>query len=191
MVRHSGRYRVEGGGFGATSRLVDSSRNRSLIPSSAGTPSLCREEMNRADRFASGGGERRFQNVGFALTILQRRLASSPAAIHESLRQWRERLEARLAEERVMKRGREAGLGAGPGSPVLSVEDEADLEDAPGDEAEAAVEATLDPATAAATIENSMPKSARSAGSRRRPRHFGAPAWTPSGPRSTTYSTIP
>ena len=41
-----------------------------------------REEMNRADR--SGDGKRR-SNVGFALQILQRRLASSPAAIHRSL----------------------------------------------------------------------------------------------------------
>jgi superfamily II DNA or RNA helicase len=41
-----------------------------------------REEMNRADR--SGDGNRR-SSVGFALQILQRRLASSAAAIHRSL----------------------------------------------------------------------------------------------------------
>ena len=55
-----------------------------------------REEMDRAERFAARD-ERRRRNVGFALQILQRRLASSPAAIHESLRRRRERLEARLA----------------------------------------------------------------------------------------------
>ena len=37
-----------------------------------------REEMNRADRT---GDDKRRMNVGFALQILQRRLASSPAAI--------------------------------------------------------------------------------------------------------------
>ena len=48
-----------------------------------------REEMNRADR--TGDGKRR-TNVGFALQILQRRLASSPAAIHRSLERRRKRL---------------------------------------------------------------------------------------------------
>ena len=111
-----------------------------------------REEMNRAERFAAEGDDKRRQNVGFALAILQRRLASSPAAIHESLRRRRERLEARLAEERLMKRGREAGLAAEPGLPAWSDADEAEIEDAPGDEAEATEEAILDRATAARTI---------------------------------------
>ena len=111
-----------------------------------------REEMNRAERFAAEGDDKRRQNVGFALQILQRRLASSPAAIHESLRRRRERLEARLAEERLVKRGREAHLTAGPGLPVWSEDDEAEIEDAPGDEAEATEEAILDQATAARTI---------------------------------------
>jgi hypothetical protein len=53
-----------------------------------------REEMGRAERLAEG--DQRRQNVGFALQILQRRLASSPAAIHESLRRRCERLERRL-----------------------------------------------------------------------------------------------
>src|SRR5262249_44208854 len=56
-----------------------------------------RDEMNRADR--SGDGNRR-TSVGFALQILQRRLASSPAAIHRSLERRRKRLEERLREER-------------------------------------------------------------------------------------------
>ena len=55
-----------------------------------------REEMDRAERLAARDEKRR-RNVGFALQILQRRLASSPAAVHESLRRRRERLEARLA----------------------------------------------------------------------------------------------
>ena len=45
--------------------------------------------------------------VGFALTILQRRLASSPEAIYQSLKHRRERLEHRLAEERLGKRANE------------------------------------------------------------------------------------
>jgi len=44
--------------------------------------SYVREEMNRADRFAQEGDEQRKTMVGFALTILQRRLASSPEAIY-------------------------------------------------------------------------------------------------------------
>ena len=117
-----------------------------------------REEMNRAERFAAEGDDHRRRNVGFALQTLQRRLASSPAAIHESLRRRRERLEARLAEERLVQRGREAGpsagagLSAGPALPAWSDEDEAEIEDAPGDEAEATEEAILDRATAARTI---------------------------------------
>ncbi len=52
-----------------------------------------REEFNRAEALLDG---RRKGSVGFALTILQRRLASSPAAIYHSLRRRRERLEKQL-----------------------------------------------------------------------------------------------
>ena len=54
-----------------------------------------REEFNRADALAN---VKRAGTVGFALTILQRRLASSPEAIYQSLRRRRERLEGRLGE---------------------------------------------------------------------------------------------
>src|SRR5690606_25262698 len=43
---------------------------------------------------------------GFALQILQRRLASSPAAIYQSLKRRRERLETELGEARLAARGR-------------------------------------------------------------------------------------
>ena len=43
--------------------------------------------------------------VGFALQILQRRLASSPAAIYQSLKRRRERLESKLAEVKLLSRG--------------------------------------------------------------------------------------
>jgi len=68
-----------------------------------------RDEMNRADRNANkqGGGKKRV-NVGFALMTLQRRLASSPFAIHRSIERRRERLESRLKEERLLLEGRSA-----------------------------------------------------------------------------------
>ena len=80
------------------------------------------------NRVAAEGDDKRHQNVGFALQILQRRVASSPAAIHESLRRGRERPEARLAEERLLKRGREAQLAPAPVPPAWSEDDEAEIE---------------------------------------------------------------
>ncbi len=102
-----------------------------------------REEMNRADRLADDG--RRRNAVGFALQILQRRLASSPAAIHQSLKRRRERLNARLAEDRIVARG-EFAFSAGP----LFNED--DYEELGGAELEAAEQGVVDSATAARTI---------------------------------------
>jgi SNF2 family DNA or RNA helicase len=64
-----------------------------------------RSEMNRVQRFAEADSKKR-NNVGFALQILQRRLASSPAAIYQSLKRRRERLENDLAEARLASRGR-------------------------------------------------------------------------------------
>ena len=115
------------------------------------------EEMNRADRIggASGGdGSRRRNNVGFALQTLQRRLASSPAAIHESLKRRRARLKARLEEERLAPAG-PAADGARPVSPPASepVFDEDEFfDDATGEELEAYEDGLVDRATAARTI---------------------------------------
>src|SRR5919109_679836 len=61
-----------------------------------------REEFNRAEGLQN---DKRAGTVGFALTILQRRLASSPEAIYQSLRRRRERLEKRMREEQILKRG--------------------------------------------------------------------------------------
>jgi superfamily II DNA or RNA helicase len=105
-----------------------------------------REEMNRADRT---GDDKRRSSVGFALQILQRRLASSPAAIHRSLERRRKRLEERLAEERLTRTA--AGLKLSPG-PVVPNYDPDDLEEVPGVEAEAAEDQIVDQATAAATL---------------------------------------
>ena len=54
--------------------------------------------MGRAERIAAEGDKKRGNNVGFALTVLQRRLASSPEAILRSLERRQQRLEAKLRE---------------------------------------------------------------------------------------------
>ena len=64
-----------------------------------------RTEMNRVQRFAETDNKKRV-NVGFALQILQRRLASSPAAIHSSLKRRREKLEVQLREAKLVARGK-------------------------------------------------------------------------------------
>jgi SNF2 family DNA or RNA helicase len=108
-----------------------------------------REEFNRADALENG---KRAGTVGFALTILQRRLASSPEAIYQSLRRRRERLESRLREMEVLQRGGQAAPAYAPVVPELDDEDIEDFEDAPDSEVEAAEEEILDQATAARSI---------------------------------------
>ena len=108
-----------------------------------------REEFNRAEALA----ERQARGtVGFALTILQRRLASSPEAIYQSLRRRRERLESRLRELELLQRGGQWRLRWLHRCPALDEEDVEDLEEAPDNEVEAAEEEILDQATAARTI---------------------------------------
>lgn len=108
-----------------------------------------REEFNRADALEN---DKRAGTVGFALTILQRRLASSPEAIYQSLRRRRERLESRLRELEVLQRGCQSAPAFAPGVPSLDAEDVEDLEEAPDNEVEAAEEEILDQATAARSI---------------------------------------
>jgi SNF2 family DNA or RNA helicase len=108
-----------------------------------------REEFNRAEALEN---DKRAGTVGFALTILQRRLASSPEAIYQSLRRRRERLESRLRELEVLQRGGLAEPLVAPTLPTLDAEDVEDLEDAPDGEIETAEEEFLDQATAARSI---------------------------------------
>jgi SNF2 family DNA or RNA helicase len=108
-----------------------------------------REEFNRADALQN---DKRAGTVGFALTILQRRLASSPEAIYQSLRRRRERLERRQRELELLQRGAVASAIAAE-VPVLDAEDVEDLDEAPDNEVEAAEEQILDQATAARTID--------------------------------------
>ena len=58
----------------------------------AGVTEYIRRQFSRADKLEG----RRRNSIGFALTILQRRLASSPAAIHKSLKRRRASLQERL-----------------------------------------------------------------------------------------------
>ena len=107
-----------------------------------------KDEFNRAEALAN---DKRRGTVGFALTILQRRLASSPAAIFESLRRRRDRLETRLEEVRLMQRGGAAQIKYS--GPSFDDDDLDELEDAPWEEVVEAEEKVLDQATAARTVD--------------------------------------
>jgi SNF2 family DNA or RNA helicase len=110
--------------------------------------------MNRAARMQEEGDKRRGIIVGFALAGLQRRLASSPAAIYHSLRRRRERL---------MKQAEEMRLLAAGGAPVPAAElpkgmriadlEDFDFDDFDDDELEELEDQVMDAATAAATAE--------------------------------------
>src|SRR6202521_1279317 len=108
-----------------------------------------REEFNRAEALEN---DKRAGTVGFALTILQRRLASSPEAIYQSLRRRRERLESRLRELEILHRGGEVAPAICAAAPVLDADDVEDLEAAPDNAVEAVEEEILDQATAARSI---------------------------------------
>ena len=108
-----------------------------------------RDEFNRAEQLVNDG---RKGTVGFALTVLQRRLASSPEAIFQSLRRRRERLEKRCNEEELFKRGSEVCVDWHRDIPSLSEDDLEDLEDAPEEEVESTEEHVVDLASAAQTI---------------------------------------
>ena len=72
-----------------------------------------RTQMGRAQELSAAGDRKRGHTVGFALAVLQRRLASSPEAILRSLERRRERLARRLAELRHA-----AEVAARPSSPM-------------------------------------------------------------------------
>ena len=108
-----------------------------------------REEFNRAEALQND----KRGTVGFALTILQRRLASSPEAIYQSLRRRKERLESRHRELRLLQRGSEVAASLLASVPEWEDEDIADLEDAPDEEATSAEEEILDRATAARKLD--------------------------------------
>jgi len=108
-----------------------------------------REEFNRAEALQN---DKRAGTVGFALTVLQRRLASSPEAIYQSLRRRKERLESRLREMELLQRGVVNTSFETPTTTSFDEEDLEDLEDAPEDEVVAKEDEILDQATAARSI---------------------------------------
>ena len=103
-----------------------------------------REEFNRAEALENDG---RKGTIGFALTVLQRRLASSPEAIYQSLKRRRERLEKRLKEA---QRAQQTLLQ--PTSVLIAEADWDDLDDVPDTEVEALETELIDNATAARTV---------------------------------------
>ncbi|MGH9043312.1 MAG: DEAD/DEAH box helicase, partial [Acidimicrobiales bacterium] len=113
-----------------------------------------KEEMNRAERLKAEGEGRRGAVVGFALTTLQRRLASSPEAIFQSLVRRRKRLVDRVAEERLQRRGAEvaAALGTPSVPDEFREDDDFDVDDLPDSELEELEEELVDQASAAGTI---------------------------------------
>jgi len=111
-----------------------------------------RKEMNRAERLRAKGEGRRGTIVGFALTILQRRLASSPEAIYQSIARRRKRLQDRLSREEQRLRDPTASLEAAEELWKLDEEDLEELEDRPEEEVERLEEEVVDQASAAQTI---------------------------------------
>lgn len=103
-------------------------------------------EMGRAEQLEDN---RRKGNVGFALTTLQRRLASSPEAIFQSLRRRKERLESKLREEKLIARG-QTRLSQNLQLSIALPEDDDDLN---ADEQEQVEEQLVDLASAAQTIQ--------------------------------------
>ncbi|MGN7246931.1 helicase-related protein [Janibacter anophelis] len=102
-----------------------------------------REGMNRAQRL---DGQRR-NTVGFALTVLQRRLASSPAAIHESLKR-------RIARLEGHKRDLQNGVGVADAQLPTNVDLEGDYDDEySAHDLEEMEDELVDAATAARTVE--------------------------------------
>ncbi|WP_323946543.1 helicase-related protein [Aeromonas hydrophila] len=116
-----------------------------------------REEMNRADKLDN----KKKTTVGFALTQLQRRLASSPEAIYQSLKRRRNRLQDKLAEMKLLARGQKAKqAGVAETLSTYTVTKQLDLpdnwdeldEDLSAEEYELYTEQVADQATAAETI---------------------------------------
>lgn len=115
-----------------------------------GVTEYVREEFNRADSLENDG---RKGTIGFALTVLQRRLASSPEAIYRSLQRRRERLESRLRDEKLLARGTPASIDYLTGFPSLAApEDLDDFDDYPEAEVEKIEEEIVEKASASRTI---------------------------------------
>jgi SNF2 family DNA or RNA helicase len=109
-----------------------------------------RDQFNLAEKLTNQGRN----NVGFALTSLQRRLASSPEAICQSLKRRKERLEKKLREEELIRRGHQQSIDL---SNLVGVhfddEDPEGYDDLPEEEREQTEARVIDEASASQTIE--------------------------------------
>ncbi len=106
-------------------------------------------EFNRAERL---DGQRK-HSVGFALTMLQRRLASSPEAIYQSLHRRRKRLASRMVE---IEQGQRTDLfqrRAGEFAWDMFNSEDFDEDDIPLAEREGFEDDVTDSASAAATVQ--------------------------------------
>ncbi len=127
--------------------------------------SYVRDQMGRADWIAAHGNKRRGNTVGFALTVLQRRLASSPEAILRSLERRRDRLSSRIDEgdAHPWSNGSAGEAGLTPawamdeGGPAFSIDDFDDMDEETAEEDREAfdqqIDQVVDAATAAETVE--------------------------------------
>ncbi|MDK8685183.1 helicase-related protein [Corynebacterium pseudodiphtheriticum] len=108
-----------------------------------------RKEMNRAARMNE---QKRGNTVGFALTVLQRRLASSPNAILSSLQRRHARLQESLSEMNQIAGTQIPHWAKINHSHRLSLWDDPDVTAEELTELEAEVDAVVDSATAARTV---------------------------------------
>lgn len=105
-----------------------------------------RNEFNRAEHVLDN---KRKGTIGFALTVLQRRLASSPEAIYTSLKRRRKRLQKRLQEIEQLQDNQSLSQA----EPDFSYDETfwEEFDDAPAEEAELIEDQVMDAATAALT----------------------------------------
>lgn len=106
------------------------------------------EEFNRAERL---DGKQR-NSVGFALTTLQRRLASSPEAICQSLRRRRERLQSQLELASRIEDGRISFECDDAGQTYRLLDDDFDEDDLPAERFERLQDEFIGTASASATV---------------------------------------
>jgi superfamily II DNA or RNA helicase len=109
-----------------------------------------RGEMNRAENQLAD--KKRRGTVGFALTLLQRRLASSPEAIFQSLKRRRKRLEWKLEEMKSARRGQARAEVLSQYESDLPDDIDEAIEELSGEEYEQWSEDVVDQATASQTI---------------------------------------
>lgn len=114
-----------------------------------------REEMGRAERMLD---KKRGNTIGFALTVLQRRLASSPEAILRSLERRRVRLEGRLKEVESLSAAEQETIRLVATLPAVGVDKQAKYDDLDEldpeevEELEREIDDVVDLATAAQTV---------------------------------------